>query len=582
MCGIAGFFDESVNNFNLIKSITNQIKHRGPDSTGFYNNKKGLHLGMCRLSIIGLKSGNQPVINDKSVIVFNGEIFNFLELKNKYLSDIKKIDSDTQVISHLYNRKGLSILDELNGFFSISIYDKVKKKLFLIRDRYGIKPLYYFEKKNVIYFCSELNPLKKVLKLSNKNLNIEQVNNFFVLGYILGEDRIYNNLKMLNAGCYIEYDLKNKNKKIIKWHNIKKLENIFFEKKNDLIKTLEEKIFNAVNLWTRSDVDKIFSLSGGIDSSILATIYANQEKKINTISFVYKNDKYKNWNESLNSDLVAKNIGSNHQKYFWSAKDLKNDLENIILSLEEPFGNSILPWFLYKQIRKDYKVCITGNGGDELFGNYMRVENYKKLSGNFYNKKNFENNYLYKNYYFDLSFQNKYLNHKTKNISDIFYKMLIRNKNYLDKERNLALLDYLGQFKDDMLFSEDKISMRNSVEARTPYLDNNLFKFVYSLKNQRIKDGNYKYLLKNIGKKILPKNVLNDKKKGFNMPISIFLRENFHKETKFYLSKKNLNKVGFINGNFFEEIVEPMLRGKNENIQIIWNILVFHIWFNAK
>ena len=179
-------------------------------------------------------------------------------------------------------------------------------------------------------------------------MNRAQVNNFFVLGYILGEDRIFNNLKMLNAGCYIEYDLKNKNKKIVKWYNIKKLGNIFFDNKSKLIKTLEEKIFNAVNLWTRSDVDKIFSLSGGLDSSILAAVYANQEKKINTISFVYKNDKYKNWNESLNSDLVAKNIKSDHQKYFWSAKDFKNDLENIILSLEEPFGNSLLPWFLTK------------------------------------------------------------------------------------------------------------------------------------------------------------------------------------------------------------------------------------------
>ena len=166
----------------------------------------------------------------------------------------------------------------------------------------------------------------------------------------------------------------------------------------------------------------------------------------------------------------------------------------------------------------------------------MRVENYKKLNGKFYDKKNFENNYLYKNYYFNLSFQNKYLNHKTKNISDIFYKMLIKNKNFLDKERNLALLDYLGQFKDDMLFSEDKISMRNSVEARAPYLDNNLFKFVYSLKNQRIKDGNYKYLLKNIGKTI-PSKILNSEKKGFNMPISLFLRENLKRVKLFFIQK---------------------------------------------
>ena len=325
---------------------------------------------------------------------------------------------------------------------------------------------------------------------------------------------------------------------------MKQLKNRYFAKKNDLINVLKEKINYAVELWTRSDVDKIFCLSGGLDSSLLALTYAAQNRKINTISFIYQQSKkYSMWNESLNSDLVAKKIKSNHEKFYWSANDFKKEIYNIIQSLEEPFGNSVLPWFIYKKIKNNFKVCITGNGGDELFGNYSRVENYRSFKGNFYDRINFKENYFYRNYYFNRNLQNKYLFYKNKDISDTFFKTLTKNKFKIDENRNLALLDYLGQFKDDMLFSEDKMSMRNSVEVRTPFLDKNLFNFVYSLKNQRTRKNNYKYLIKELLKNQLPSKILNSEKKGFNMPISLFLRENFLKELNYFLSKKTLPKM---------------------------------------
>ena len=232
---------------------------------------------MRRLSIIDLKNGSQPIITDKSVLIFNGEIFNFIELKNKYLKNIKNLNSDTKVLSYLYDKKGLSILKELNGFFSIVIYDKKKDKIILIRDRFGIKPLYYYFNKKSIYFCSEIDPLKNILHLHKDNLNINQVNNYFTLGYINGEDRVYQNIKMLNPGSLLEFNLK-KNIKYFKWFDIKKNKSVNFENKKDLIKILKEKLDNAVKLWTRSDVDQVFSLSGGLDSSLLAATYARQGK----------------------------------------------------------------------------------------------------------------------------------------------------------------------------------------------------------------------------------------------------------------------------------------------------------------
>ena len=448
----------------------------------------------------------------------------------------------------------------------------------MIRDRFGIKPLYYYFENNKFYFSSEIDPLRKNLNFTKKDLNIDQVNNYFTLGYIHGENRIYKKIKSLKSGSVLEFNIKKKNIRTFKWFDIKNVKDIFFDDKKKLIEKLYEKVDNAVNLWTRSDVDKVFSLSGGLDSSLLAATYAKQGKKINTISFVYNHKKYDRWNESINSDLIAKKINSNHQKYYWSSNDFKKDLPEVINSLEEPFGNSILPWFIYKKIKQKFKVCISGNGGDELFGNYSRVENYKSFKGSFYNKKNFEKNYFYRNFYFNNTYREQYLNFKTRNISEIFYKMLLENKSKIDRDRNLSLLDYMGQFKDDMLFSEDKLSMRNSVEVRAPFLDNELFDFVFSLKKQRTTDNNYKYLIKELLKKLIPSGVLKSNKKGFHMPLSLFLRENYKRELLYYLSKKNLKKVGYINETFYDECVIPMLNGNNNDIQIIWNILVFHIW----
>ncbi len=581
MCGIAGFFDSQIVDLKKIKNLTRQLTHRGPDEEGYYSNYSGLFFGMRRLSIIDLQNGSQPINTNKSTLIFNGEIFNYIELKKKYLNDPKDLNSDTKVLSRLYEKFGLSILKELNGFFSIAIYDKIKNKIFLVRDRFGIKPLYYYYKNNKLYFSSELDPLRKNLNYSKNDLNLKQVNNFFTLGYVLGEDRIFKDIKMLDPASLIEFDLKKQKIKYSKWFDIKKIQNLYFENKNQLLNNLQEKINNAVNLWTRSDVDKVFCLSGGLDSSLLASTYASQNKKINTVSFVYEQeDKYKMWNESSNSDLIAKKINSNHEKYFWSANDFKKDIYDIVQSLEEPFGNSILPWFIYKKVKKTFKVCITGNGGDELFGNYLRVEKYKSYKGDFYNKKNFKNNYFYKNYYFNRIYQKKFLNMKNKDISGAFYKLLLKNKSKIDKNRNLALLDYQGQFKDDQLFSEDKMSMRNSVEVRAPFLDKDLFNFVYSLKKQRTNEKDYKYLVKELAKTKIPIKVLNSKKKGFNMPISLFMRENFLSEVSYFLSKKNLKKYGFIKENFYEDLVVPMLNGDNKNIQIIWNVLIFHVWIS--
>ncbi|MAM49835.1 MAG: hypothetical protein CMC12_02195 [Flavobacteriaceae bacterium] len=349
MCGIAGLFDREVKNKSIIKKITDKIIHRGPDESGFYSNQKGFYLGMRRLSIIDLKNGSQPVETKNIVLIFNGEIFNFIELKNKYLPEEKNIKSDTIILTKLIDKIGFKILNELKGFFSIAVYHKKKQKIFLIRDRFGIKPLYYFYNKSKFYFCSEIQPLRNTLHIHKNDLNIDQVNNYFVLGYIFGENRIYSNVKMLKAGTILEFDLKTKSTKLTSWFDIKTLSDIYISDNKKLVAKVYENIADALRYWARSDVEKVFALSGGLDSSILASIYSKEFEKVNTISFVYSDlSKYKRFSETENIKAITSKIKSNHEDYYWSNKDFCSDLDSIVKSIEEPQGNSLLPWFLYK------------------------------------------------------------------------------------------------------------------------------------------------------------------------------------------------------------------------------------------
>ncbi len=582
MCGIAGLFDREVKNKSIIKKITDKIIHRGPDESGFYSNQKGFYLGMRRLSIIDLKNGSQPVETKNIVLIFNGEIFNFIELKNKYLPEEKNIKSDTIILTKLIDKIGFKILNDLKGFFSIAVYHKKKQKIFLIRDRFGIKPLYYFYNKSKFYFCSEIQPLRNTLHIHKNDLNIDQVNNYFVLGYIFGENRIYSNVKMLKAGTILEFDLKTKSTKLTSWFDIKTLSDIYISDNKKLVAKVYENIADALRYWARSDVEKVFALSGGLDSSILASIYSKEFEKVNTISFVYSDlSKYKRFSETENIKAITSKIKSNHEDYYWSNKDFCSDLDSIVKSIEEPQGNSLLPWFLYKKIKKNFKVCITGNGGDELFGNYNRPLNYLNKSLKPYDFENFKNNYFYKNYYFfNRDLQKKYLKNYTKDVSTLFYKILNKKKPKLDVKRNLSILDYQTQFQDDMLFLEDKLSMRNSVETRTPYLDHDLFKFIYSLKLQRINKNEYKHLLKKVGYQLLPKSIIDSKKKGFSMPLSLIMRNDLKNKITHYLSKKNLKTVGYINPDYFDDFVMPMLKGENTNLQNVWNVFLFHLWYD--
>ena len=583
MCGIAGVISKKQNLSSLLDQLNHGIIHRGPDSKGFFVDKiKGIGLSMTRLSIIGIKEGKQPKYNaNKNVIlVFNGEIFNYKILVKKYFPG-ENIFSDTDVILKLYLKFGKNFVNKLNGMFSIAIIDKNLNKLFIYRDRFGIKPLYYSAYKNNFYFCSEIKPITKIIE----NLTIDRaaVSDYISMGYIKNPNSIYHEIKKLEPGTYLDICIKTKKISKIKWYSLspslKK-----FKDNREVIELVEEQIKKSLKLWTTSDVPISLMLSGGIDSSLLASMYyKNLSKNMTTYSNVFKQKKYERWNEdSIISDFTKK-YKHDHNNYFFNEISFKKNLRKIISHLGEPFGGGLPSWFLLKEISKKFKVVLSGTGGDELFGNYNRQFNFIKSNDHCYNEKSFNENYFYNNLFLaNLDFKKKYTYLNTennKNVSKPLFNIFSKNKLKYSLTKSISLLDLNYDLTDDYLYLSDRFSMAHSLELRTPYLDHELVELVYSLPEKyRIDKKIYKPILRSIGKKYLPKSYFSPKKTGFSLPISHLMRKELLALVEDLLSSKSLEKNGFIKGNFFDDYVVPMLNGSNKNIQLIWNIFILQYW----
>ena len=322
MCGIAGIVGEKYQIKEKLELLNKSIIHRGPDDKGFYLDKNFLiGLTSTRLSIIGLKEGTQPKISDdkKVIVFFNGEIFNYKELITKYLNKKKKIKSDTEVVLELYSKFGISFLNKLNGMFAISIYDKNKKALYLIKDRFGIKPLYYSTINKKIIFSSEINSILSLIK-GEKKLNMQGVSNYITMGFVNSPNTIYENIYKIEPATYLKINLSNLKFIKKKWWKISGKKKITSTKNNLLIKKIENQIIKSVKLWSVSDVPISFLLSGGFDSGLITAIYSKyNKKKLSTYSYVFNKKKtYDRWNESETINDFLKKYKSTHKNYYFN------------------------------------------------------------------------------------------------------------------------------------------------------------------------------------------------------------------------------------------------------------------------
>lgn len=618
MCGITGFIGKGTK--NDLQKMVDSIKHRGPDSQGVFF-EGSVALGHTRLSILDLSlAGSQPMFDqDKNIgIIFNGEIYNFPELR-KYLQGLGykfRSTSDTEAIIYLYKEFGEKCFEKLNGMFAIAIYDFTKNRLILARDRMGKKPLYWCIFEDTLIFGSELKSLMGH-PLFKKEIDLESLNKYLQYDYVPSPHTIFKNVYKLEPASYLVFE-KGEIKKNIFWKMDFTERNISF--KNAVVE-LGERINESTTRRLMSDVPLGVFLSGGLDSSAIA-YYAqkNSKEKIKTFSIGFKEASF---DESAYAREVAKHLDTEHHEKILSAKDSLDLIPGIADMIDEPVADaSIIPTFLLSKFtRENVTVALGGDGGDELFAGYptfqagQLVDLYEKipkvlrkgLIEKIINKipasdKNLSIGFKLKKFIDGLSGERSHLHQRwlgsfsRSERGELFRKELwknLENKNEfedLDKYisevsagdyRNKILYLYMRTYMmDQVLVKVDRASMVNSLEVRAPFLDTSVVEFANSLPySYKYKNFETKYILKKLMEGKLPKSIIYRSKKGFGIPLGKWLREDLKDFCNSVLSKENNQKIGLFNYKYIDKLKSEHFSGQKDNRKLLWNLIVFFLWY---
>lgn len=625
MCGIAGFCDFSKkSDKQTLINMTDRLYHRGPDDSGYSFYEKefvNIGLGHRRLSILDLSThGHQPMLHENLEIIFNGEVYNFAEIAEelKKYGYIFKSNSDTEVILKAYHKWGIEATNKFNGMFSIVLYDKVKLKLFFIRDRTGVKPFYWYKKGDLIMFASELKSFYEN-HLFEKVIDYESVALYLQYGYIPQPKTIFENAYKLKPGHILEIDLKNKEVKEKKYWDV--FEHYKKPKYNlsesEIITKTEELLVSSCNYRMISDVPVGMFLSGGYDSSaVTALIQNNSKNKIKTFTIGFDDAKY---NEAIHAKKVAEYLGTDHTEYYCTHKDVLTLIPSLFEIWDEPFGDSSsLPTLLVSKLaKKEVTVSLSSDGGDELFGGYekyTRIRNLDKIpikqevytALNFINLPSF---YFFKkipkfsrrynkikdifNYYSPLKNLSLVSSVFTPNeITQLLNKssLILVDKdfftnNFTENTRGLSCIDsimsvdYTTYLNDDILTKVDRATMSVSLEGREPLLDYRLIEFLARIDEKiKFKNGEKKYILKEIVHKYIPKKIMNRPKMGFSLPLENWLHKELKELVNYYLDDERIKNANIFNVNFVRNLKQEFFTGKNEKSEQIWYLLSFEMW----
>lgn len=628
MCGINGiiFSDTNCNIEKKINEMNDAIIHRGPDEEGIYIYQDRLAMGMRRLSIIDLSTGNQPVYNeDRSlVIVFNGEIYNFLLLKEELKAKgvIFRTNSDTEVLLKMYETYGVEAFKRLNGMFAFSIHDVKLNKLLIVRDRFGEKPLYYYKNDEYIYWASELKSIKIVAPNIKNAISQKALSLYFALSYIPAPYSIYKDVYKLRAGHYLSIDTNNCCMSEHIYWDISK-PNVFINNYEDATQKLKELLFESIEKRMIADVPIGVFLSGGVDSTIIAAIMAklSPNKKIKTFSIGFD---YGAYDETPKARHAAEYIGSEHYEFRLSGEAVLKQIDNVVLNFDEPFADSSsLPtYFVSQETSKHVKVALTGDGGDEVFGGYNKylLSSYgatyskfipdsfntnviKPLAQKYFSKAKNTKSKGYKLNRFiqatgkdwvkrhldimSLSFKDNektalLINGEYPSLESILYCDIMSAKEFSgDILKAVRYLDKNISLEGDMLVKVDRTSMLNSIECRAPYLDHRLMEFSYSIPDKFLINGqNKKRILKDTFANMLPKGFFSFSKSGFEMPIGDWFRAELKQDLLTTLTENNLDKHGLFNKKLIQELINQHLYQGVDHSRKIWTLYCFQKWYN--
>ena len=564
MCGITGlvhFNRERAISPGVLKKMSHSIYHRGPDDEGHYIHQN-VGLGFRRLSIIDLSTGHQPLSNQNEsiYIVFNGEIYNYLEQRQKLIQKgyIFKTTTDTEVILHLYEEYGVDCLQYLRGMFAFAIWDGNRQQIFCARDRFGIKPFYYYTDNEKFVFGSEIKAILKSEDI-DKTISIDALDSYFAFGYITSDLSIYKNIKKLQPAHYLLLSFKDKPTIQIKRYWEIHFQPDYSKSENRWQEEIEECFSETVKLHMISDVPLGAFLSGGIDSSsVVAMMARNSERPVKTFSIGFKEQKF---NELKYAREVANKYGCEHHEQIVEPESI-GLLSKLVGAYDEPYADSsAIPTYYVSQLaRKHVTVALSGDGGDELFAGYNSYTRFNRLHSKVFNFKSpflnklvwgnihkmVPNNFRGKGLSYLLAQDKKYqfaymswpkeerqklmLPHLSDinyaNASEIYKINILKGSMINDNVTNMQYLDLQTYMVDDILTKVDRASMMNSLEVRVPLLDHKFAELTFKIpRNLKLRGSEQKYILKKTMAPMLPESILNHPKQGFGVPLSIWFKD---------------------------------------------------------
>ncbi|MBS1921528.1 MAG: asparagine synthase (glutamine-hydrolyzing) [Bacteroidetes bacterium] len=615
MCGITGIINFNLENSvskSVLKKMTDRIHYRGPDDEGFCVDKN-VGLGFRRLSIIDLNTGHQPLSNeDQSIwIVFNGEIYNYKELQRSLIDrgHIFKTQTDTETIVHLYEQYGTECLQYLRGMFAFAIWDSNKKELFCARDRFGIKPFYFYHDKDKFVFGSEI---KSILQCDSidKTLSPDAIDSFFAFGYITNDLSIYRNVKKLKPAHYLKLALSKTATIDIKHYWDIQFNPDFTKSEAEWEEEIRECLSESVRLHMVSDVPLGAFLSGGIDSgSVVSMMAKNSDRPIKAFTIGFKSEKV---SEVEQASAIAKKYGCDHHIRIFESQSI-DLLPELVSAYDEPFGDpSAIPTYYVSKLAREFvTVALSGDGGDELFAgynSYLRYHQIERLPYNFRSlrlskavwgslnsmipgnmkgkglthslSKGKGNAFAYLGIWPDYERQNLLnLNPGVENRAETYKTKILKSldsDDYISRMQNLDMKTFMV---DSVLTKVDRASMLNSLEVRVPILDHKFAELTFKIPSVfKLSGTTKKSIFKKAMASYLPESILTFPKKGFSVPLSDWFRGELKEYIRDTLLLNNSLLSSYVNIKLVRKVVLGDKNTKNGFSSKVWTLLVFSEW----
>jgi asparagine synthase (glutamine-hydrolysing) len=617
MCGIAGILSTTTLNKPAVSGMVNGILHRGPDANGIFVDKTGMvALAHTRLSIIDLSTGaNQPFYSadQRYVVVFNGEIYNFLQIREELSSCYGvsfKTHSDTEVIAEGFAVWREKVVDKLEGMFAIAILDQREHKVYLFRDRAGKKPLFYFQSDEIFAFASEIKSLLQhpVIR-SQVMVNRNVIATFLHLGYIPEPATIYANIFKFPAAHYAVVDSNLNTSPKPYWTLQENIHPGEIKSPEDAKKQLALLLDKAVQERLIADVPLGAFLSGGTDSSLVSAVASRHTSApLKTFSIGFKESKF---DESKYARDVAKHLGTNHTEYILTEREAIDILEIYLRHYDEPFADtSAIPTMLVSKLaRKEVKVILTGDGGDELFQGYgsytwanrlanplMKIaQRPLKLALQLSGKSRLEriaellepvkigsirsHIFSQEQYFFSQEEIRDQLLKDKSTFKAFEYTDSSLHKGKLTAGEEQALFDFQYYLKDDLLVKVDRASMYYALECRCPLLDHRIVEFAFSLHpSLKVRNGKAKWLLKELLRNYIPDALIDRPKWGFSVPLANWLKRDLRYLIDSYLSNETIESIGLFKPDYIRKLVTDFLAGKDYLYNRVWVLIVLHKW----